>query len=125
MPSNRFDVDQNVPEDIRYDVEVMRNGGRAVTVTLKQDDVPIDLTGATIEWKAKTNYQAQAFALTIGIDQRADTSGSFRGTIDASKARGVGVDVEDLVHDLKVTPSGGGVPTVYLAGLIVLRKGVS
>lgn len=127
--SNRNAVESaNIDPDVRLDFTVPRNAGRTLhfTVTLADGTVPTWFPGSTIVAKAKTSYEATAVALTGTVSNRDDTTGEFDLTWDASKAKGLGIDVEDLVFDVKCTPTDTSLAPVPLgAGLMLLSKGVS
>ena len=126
--SNQQAVDQNnIPEEERLDFIVPRNGSVRLWVRLTHaNGAPIDLTGQTIVAAAKTSYQATSEAFAISIEDRNDANGEFYILYSAALAKKIGIDVLDLVHDCRRTPSGEGAqPIRVFAGLIILSKGVS
>lgn len=128
--SNKAAVDaNNIDPDERLDLTIARNGSLTLNVALSEideDDVetPVDLTGCTIVARAKLSYQAKGVAMLAAISARDDANGVFVMTYDATEAKGLGIDVLDLVHDIVVAPTGGsGSPRRYFAGLLTLSKG--
>lgn len=128
--SNRSAVEaNNIPTDERLDLAIPRNGSLELQVTLTDEDddgvqTPANIIGCEIIASCATSYQAKATCLTASVSNRDDDNAAFTLTFDATAARGLGVDVLDLVHDLVVAPTGGGRPKRYWAGLMVLSKGV-
>ncbi len=128
--SNRAAVEANkIEPDERLDFTVPRNASRWFDVVLSEEDedgnlTPIDLTGQTILGGVKTSYEAAHMAFVPIITNRDDLNGAFRVTYPADKAKGLGIDVLDCVHDLLRAPSGGGDPIRIWAGLMDLSKGV-
>jgi|SRR6185369_1985218 len=129
--SNRQDVEANkIDPEERLDFTIPRNGSRRLYVTLEETDdegnvTARDLTGATIAGKVKTSYQSAASAFEPTIENRDDVAGSFEVVYSAASAKSLGVDVLDCVHDLMLTPSGGGEPERIFSGLLELSKGVT
>lgn len=128
--SNRSAVDaNNIPADERLDIVIPRNGSIELNVSITEEDedgntVPAQIAGCNIIASAMTSYQAKRACLTATVLNRDDVTASFTLVFDATEARGLGVDVIDLVHDLVVAPTGGGQPKRYWAGLMTLSKGV-
>jgi len=129
--SNRSAVDaNNIPADERLDLVVPRNGSLVLNVAITEEDdagniEPADIAGKLIIASAMLSYQAKRASLTGIITNRDDANAAFTVTYDATAARGLGVDVIDLVHDLVVAPTGGSEPPKrYWAGLMTLSKGV-
>jgi hypothetical protein len=128
--SNRAAVEANkIPPEERFDFTVPRNGSRFFDVVLSEVDedgveTPIDLTGQNIYGGVKTSYEAAHMAFLPVVTNRDDLNGAFRVTYPADRAKGLGIDVLDCVHDLMRAPSGGGDPIRIYAGLMELSKGV-
>ncbi len=128
--SNRAAVEANkIDPDERLDFIVPRNGSRVLTISLAEVDedgneAPTDLTGQTIFGGVKTSYEAPHMAFAPVISDRDDLAGTFKVAYPADKAKGLGIDVIDCVHDLMRAPSGGGDPIRIYAGLMELSKGV-
>lgn len=128
--SNRSAVEANqIPEDERVDLVVPRNGSLVIDVTLADEDedgneTPMAIAGCNLLATCKTSYQTSHVAMLGTISARDDVAASFKITYDASTAKGLGIDVVDLVHDFVVAPTGGGAPTRIWSGLMPLSKGV-
>ncbi len=129
--SNRSAVDANkIDPEERLDLVVPRNGSLTLDVYLTNEDedgvsTPADLTGVTLTPGVRTSYQSTAQAFAPTITARDDINGFFKITYPAARAKAIGIDVLDCVHDLTQTPSGGGEPTRVWAGLLELSKGAS
>lgn len=129
--SNRQDVEANkIDPDERLDFVMPRNGAKRLYIRLTElddegNETPRNLAGMVIRAAAKTSYQAANIAFEAAVENRDDADGSFELLFDASDARGLGIDVLDVVYDSMMAVSGGGEPERLFAGLIEFSKGVT
>lgn len=128
--SNKAAVEaNNIPTEERLDLTIPRNGSLELDVTLTDEDedgeqTPQVIAGCNLIATCKTSYQSPTIAMSGTVSNRDDATASFKLTFNASTARGLGIDVADLVHDFIVAPTGGDAPRRIWSGLMTLSKGV-
>lgn len=127
--SNRTAVENNkIPDGKRLDIVASRNGTTRFGIVMFEQDADgnetqRDFTGWSFMWVIKSSYESANIATTGQVTVTPE--GALSCKLDMTKARGLGISMEDAVHDCVGAPSGGiGEPELIWSGLLGLSKGV-
>lgn len=112
------------------DFEVVSGNDKELNVTvLDENDVPVDLTGATIVWavanspesKTRIFFYTSPINITIILPQTAPNIGKFR--IDVQDTDTEPLTARDYYHEARVVSSAGKKSTVMI-GTMTVRANV-
>lgn len=103
----------------KYDIQVWRNDTLSLNFALSVDNVPIDLTNATIRMQVRPTFGSNTLSLALTEGNGITVSGTNNNVIELRK--NIAIEAGDYVYDIEAAFDNGYVKT-YVQGVFQVSE---